>query len=79
MPEFSFQLKDDFLGQYKNIAPPFGFKDAGGNSLGELVFIRTYSRVKPDGTKGYRDWETDRKSTRLNSRHSGESRMPSSA
>ena len=38
------------------------------------------------GTKGdfdvfgeYRDWETDRKSTRLNSSHSGESRMPSSA
>ena len=29
--------------------------------------------------KGYRDWETDRKSTRLNSSHSGESRMPSSA
>ena len=31
-------------------------------------------------TRGpYRDWETDRKSTRLNSSHSGESRMPSSA
>ena len=29
--------------------------------------------------KKYRDWETDRKSTRLNSSHSGESRMPSSA
>ena len=29
--------------------------------------------------KIYRDWETDRKSTRLNSSHSGESRMPSSA
>ena len=28
---------------------------------------------------GYRDWETDRKSTRLNSSHSGETRMPSSA
>ena len=27
----------------------------------------------------YRDWETDRKSTRLNSSHSGEARMPSSA
>ena len=27
----------------------------------------------------YRDWETDRKSTRLNSSHSGESRMPSAA
>ena len=27
----------------------------------------------------YRDWETDRKSTRLNSSHSAKSRMPSSA
>ena len=31
------------------------------------------------GNGEYRDWETDRKSTRLNSSHSGESRMPSSA
>ena len=29
--------------------------------------------------KFYRDWETDRKSTRLNSSHSAKSRMPSSA
>ena len=28
---------------------------------------------------GYRDWETDRKSTRLNSSHLKLSRMPSSA
>ena len=37
-------------------------------------------RWKP-GTKtcSYRDWETDRKSTRLNSSHSAKSRMPSSA
>ena len=31
------------------------------------------------GTAIYRDWETDRKSTRLNSSHSAKSRMPSSA
>ena len=30
-------------------------------------------------TSSYRDWETDRKSTRLNSSHSRASRMPSSA
>jgi adenosylcobalamin-dependent ribonucleoside-triphosphate reductase len=30
---------------------PFGFSDAGSNSLGEITFIRTYSRVKEDGTK----------------------------
>ena len=29
--------------------------------------------------KWYRDWETDRKSTRLNSSHITRSRMPSSA
>ena len=32
-----------------------------------------------DGSVLYRDWETDRKSTRLNSSHSAKSRMPSSA
>lgn len=31
--------------------PPFGFRDAGGNSLGEITFIRTYSRSKEDGSK----------------------------
>ena len=30
-------------------------------------------------SRAYRDWETDRKSTRLNSSHSRASRMPSSA
>ena len=34
-------------------------------------------KVTPGGN--YRDWETDRKSTRLNSSHSAKSRMPSSA
>ena len=32
-----------------------------------------------DGYRPYRDWETDRKSTRLNSSHITRSRMPSSA
>ena len=31
------------------------------------------------GPGKYRDWETDRKSTRLNSSHSAKTRMPSSA
>ena len=34
---------------------------------------------KDPRTARYRDWETDRKSTRLNSSHSAKSRMPSSA
>lgn len=48
---FSFKLPDDFIEKYISIIPPFGFKDAGGNSLGEITFIRTYSRMKEDGTK----------------------------
>ena len=36
----------------------------------------SYNRLIP---RPYRDWETDRKSTRLNSSHSAKSRMPSSA
>ena len=41
---------------------------------------KAYITVKgKSNVSEYRDWETDRKSTRLNSSHSGESRMPSSA
>ena len=38
-------------------------------------------KVRAEGIKegNYRDWETDRKSTRLNSSHITRSRMPSSA
>ena len=39
----------------------------------------TWKEVKSIEELGYRDWETDRKSTRLNSSHSAKSRMPSSA
>jgi ribonucleoside-triphosphate reductase (thioredoxin) len=48
---FSFRLVDDFVAKYSKVEPPFGFSDAGNNSLGEITFIRTYSRVKEDGTK----------------------------
>ena len=48
---FSFRLLDDFITKYSEVPAPFGFTDAGGNSLGEITFIRTYSRVKEDGTK----------------------------
>ena len=48
---FSFRLSEDFVNKYNNVPAPFGFTDAGSNSLGEVTFIRTYSRVKEDGTK----------------------------
>lgn len=48
---FSFKLPDSFVAQYEGQTPPFGYVDAGGNSLGEITFMRTYSRLKDDGTK----------------------------
>jgi len=30
---FSFKLPDDFVEKYKALESPFGFVDAGGNSL----------------------------------------------
>jgi ribonucleoside-triphosphate reductase len=48
---FSFRLSEEFVNKYNGVPAPFGFTDAGSNSLGEITFIRTYSRVKEDGTK----------------------------
>ena len=43
------------------------------------IFRNQIKNNQPLTIAGYRDWETDRKSTRLNSSHSAKSRMPSSA
>jgi adenosylcobalamin-dependent ribonucleoside-triphosphate reductase len=48
---FSFRLAEDFVSTYKDKKPPFGYKDVAGNSVGEITFLRTYSRKKPDGSK----------------------------
>ena len=50
-----FQLSDNFVDKYKRKKGPFGF-----NGLGELVYMRTYSRIKQDG-KNERWWETVRR------------------
>ena len=42
----SFALNKDFVNGYSSKKEPFGF-----NGLGSLVYHRTYSRVKSDGTK----------------------------
>ena len=39
-----FMLSDNFIDGYKRKRAPFGF-----NGLGELVYMRTYSRLKEDG------------------------------
>ncbi|WP_341715237.1 hypothetical protein, partial [Limnobacter sp.] len=50
-----FSLSENFVAKYKRKKAPFGF-----NGLGELVYQRTYSRVKDDG-KNEQWWETVRR------------------
>ena len=45
----------------------------------EIIYTEKKDGVLPQYEQKYRDWETDRKSTRLNSSHITRSRMPSSA
>ena len=47
----SFRLTEDFLAGYRSKKVPWGYQDAAGNSVGEITFLRTYSRLKEDGTK----------------------------
>ena len=51
MSFFSFKLSDDFVQGYKEKKAPFGYADAAGNSVGEITFLRTYSRLKENGEK----------------------------
>ena len=48
---FSFKLTEDFVNSYEDKKVPWGYTDAAGNSVGEITFLRTYSRLKEDGTK----------------------------
>ena len=47
----SFRLAEEFVAGYKGKKVPWGYTDAAGNSVGEITFLRTYSRLKADGTK----------------------------
>jgi adenosylcobalamin-dependent ribonucleoside-triphosphate reductase len=48
---FLFKLSEEFVDSYRSKPSPFGYRDAVGNSVGEITFLRTYSRIKEDGTK----------------------------
>ena len=50
-----FRLSDNFIESFKNKKPPFGF-----NGLGEITYMRTYSRLKEDGLNE-QWWETCRR------------------
>jgi adenosylcobalamin-dependent ribonucleoside-triphosphate reductase len=47
----SFHLAEDFVSSYQSKKVPWGYIDAGGNAVGEITFLRTYSRLKQDGIK----------------------------
>ena len=53
--KMSFELTENFIDKYKKVKPNFGF-----DGLGEFVYMRTYSRIKEDGTNE-RWWETVRR------------------
>lgn len=48
---FSFRLTEDFVASYQDREVPWGYTDAGGNSVGEITFMRTYSRLLENGHK----------------------------
>ena len=48
---FSFKLTEEYVSAYRGKPVPWGYKDAAGNAVGEIIFLRTYSRLKEDGTK----------------------------
>ena len=60
-----------------------GFEVIGANTVNKDYYERLLKEKNENGIglheAMYRDWETDRKSTRLNSSHITRSRMPSSA
>ena len=60
---------------YPTVQAPYGLIPI--NLIGGQVFAGATRQIPI--ASGYRDWETDRKSTRLNSSHEFVSRMPSSA
>lgn len=51
MTDTNFYLRDDLLATYRNRTPDWGYRDIYGTAVGEVVFLRTYSRMKDDGTK----------------------------
>ena len=74
-----------WLRKYPNLIKEFVPIRANQLWVSDITYVETvagfvYLNLVTDAYSGkYRDWETDRKSTRLNSSHRSLSRMPSSA
>jgi hypothetical protein len=50
----SFRLSEEFISGYIDRKVEWGYKDAGGNALGEITFLRTYSRTTGQRNAGMR-------------------------
>ena len=71
------ELYDGYIGEKNFIPNPYEYgPNATYRNVNEGI---VYKKNDQNLWETYRDWETDRKSTRLNSSHSAKSRMPSSA
>ena len=46
-----FKLSEEFVKRYQDKSPQWGYMDEAGNSMGEITFLRSYSRLKSDGSK----------------------------
>ena len=72
---------EDFKNNMSNIASANMSNNWKNSEFRENVSSAARNTItnRWNNDEGYRDWETDRKSTRLNSSHITRSRMPSSA
>ena len=76
----TYTYKDDWNNFLDSVGDLLGIgrNKAGGADIDTAEGQRA-AQMGYDSEREYRDWETDRKSTRLNSSHEIPSRMPSSA
>lgn len=51
-----FSLSDAFVDSYRSKEIPWGYKDAAGNALGEISYLRTYSRMVNEFTGEKETW-----------------------
>ena len=74
-------MEDDFDGidQFEEFDVLFIGSSTWGQGDVHHSWVDPILEMESEGIYPYRDWETDRKSTRLNSIHITRSRMPSSA
>ena len=74
-------LKHYFTGKWvvENVNPFYEPLIPPTKEMGRHLFWSNFRISNTEIKEAYRDWETDRKSTRLNSSHRSLSRMPSSA